>query len=81
VHEAVCGPGLWCMKEGDSESAMCVPRKFCFLMTKLQTIGLMIHTVGRCNWACDYCCYSTYNCVTWYNKSLLALKYLFGNKV
>ncbi|XP_021934661.1 thyroglobulin-like isoform X2 [Zootermopsis nevadensis] len=25
VHEAVCGPGLWCMKESDSDSAACVP--------------------------------------------------------
>lgn len=25
VHEAVCGPGLWCMKESDSDFAACVP--------------------------------------------------------
>lgn len=81
VHEAVCGPGLWCMKEDDSDFAACVPRKFCFLMTKLQTIELMIHTVRRCNWAYDYYLYSTYNSVTLYKKSLLALEYLFGNRV
>jgi hypothetical protein len=27
VHEAVCGPGLRCMKE-DSDFATCAPRKF-----------------------------------------------------
>jgi hypothetical protein len=27
VHEAVCGPGLQCMKDADSDSATCVPRK------------------------------------------------------
>jgi hypothetical protein len=27
VHEAVCGPGLSCKKEGNNDFATCVPRK------------------------------------------------------
>jgi len=32
LHEAVCGPGLWC----GGKSATCVPRKFYFHGIKLQ---------------------------------------------
>jgi hypothetical protein len=52
VHEAVCGPGLWCMKEEDSNSATCVPSRFHFLMTEvyLRRVGNLIHSTSKSVW-------------------------------